>query len=92
MKQKSKAPKDPLAALREQLAVFLQRWKDRGGRVTSWECRACGSSNDTRRPPTKHVVQTKGYWDSVMRCCWCGELSFVKVWPNGTTKAEELPA
>jgi len=65
---------------------YLDRWKSNGGKTTFYTCNHCKQQIETRQP-TKDLVSSKGYWDSVTSCSKCDGLNFVKVYPSGKTKS-----
>lgn len=72
---------EELSALRGAVAVFLDRWKKSGGKTTHYTCQHCRREIETRQPKPGDQA-----WDSMTRCTECGELNFVVVYPDGTTR------
>lgn len=70
--------------LRSQHDAFIKRWIASGKKATSWTCPHCDDEQITTQP-TQDDVGSKGYWDSAKTCTACGHLSFVEVFPDGTT-------
>lgn len=78
-----------LTKLRRYTKVFHQKWRDAGGKITTYECGHCHGDIETRQPKPGDVSE-KGYWDSLQTCIGCGELNFVFVWPDGTTSVNPV--
>jgi hypothetical protein len=82
--------KKQLAKMRDDCAAHLKRWRDKGGKITTWFCAHCKQDNETRQPKKTDVSDSKGCWDSCTLCVHCGQASFVAVWPNGSTQARPM--
>ena len=72
----------PLHQLRESAQQFNRKWKDQGGKMTTYKCGHCQAVIETRQPSPADVNE-KGYWDSMTTCTSCGKLNFVCVFPDG---------
>lgn len=80
-----------LKKLRDSDKRGLERWKARGRRTTHYTCGHCDLQVEIRRPRKRDVADGKGCWDSCMTCVLCGGLSFVVVYPDGTTITTVIP-
>lgn len=67
---------------------YLKSWKAKGNKTTFYICQYCNSKIETIQP-TKDLVDSRGYWDSITECPKCNYLNCVKVYPNGKTKVKE---
>lgn len=89
MKRGSAAWERQRLQVKAQSAEYNYRWVLGGKKLTRYICPHCGNSVETPRP-RKIDVSSKGYWDSAKTCVECGEVNFLKVWPDGKTSIEPL--
>lgn len=76
-----------LERLRTDVERYNARWVAGGGKLTLYQCPACHQTIERTQPSVKHVGD-RGYWDSMTTCVHCGELHFVKVFPDGRVDVE----
>lgn len=76
--------KAKLAALLEHYGRVLKN----KGKLKSHDCPHCAKPIPTVIP-TKDLVSSKGYWDSLSSCPFCDALYMVWVWPSGRIKTRK---
>ena len=73
-----------------QINHSLARWKEEGGKLTSYQCPHCEGFVVVRQPSRSDLGKGRRCWDSARVCTLCWKVSFVGVWPSGKTKAHKL--
>lgn len=72
--------------LKEQMEETFAKVKANGGKTTKYFCHHHKDLVETVQP-TKELVSSKGFWDSMKTCHICENLNFVTVWPSGKTES-----
>ena len=79
-----------LEKLRAANDAYLARWKGGGRKTTQWKCQHCHASNEHAQPRKGDLGPGRDCWSSMMVCVHCGELNFVKIFPDGYTELVAL--
>jgi hypothetical protein len=78
-----------LKKIKDSCYKMLVQWAISGKKLGVYKCKHC--KNDIPcRIPDKKDVSSKGFWDSTTICLECGNLNFVKEYPNGKTIAIKM--
>lgn len=68
-----------LNKLKKAAIAYNKRWA-KSKPLAIYECPCCSKPIQTPMP-TKELVDSRGYWDSLTTCYHCGELYFVVRYP-----------
>jgi len=76
-----------MKTFKEEMKGYLKKWEASGNKVTSYVCQHCKKKIKTPQP-TKKLVDSRGYWDSMKKCYECGGFNFVLIYPTGKTEVK----
>lgn len=77
--------KRTMSRLQKKHEEYMTRVKANGGETTFYGCPHCKSEVETR-VPTKALVSSKGFWDSLSVCPLCEHIHHLQISPSGNIK------
>lgn len=72
-------PKE-LAKLKDDCIAYNKKWSESKKPLKIYDCPCCGKPIQTPMP-TRKLVDSRGYWDSLTTCYECGDVYFIVKYP-----------
>lgn len=82
--------KKELIEMRDKMVNYYTKIVQSGRKLTVYYCHNCKEMR-LEECPTKDLVSSKGYWDSMKACYFCGGVNFVLTYPSGRTISHKVP-